>query len=104
AGTAAERAGGGSDGVPPSPRLESRKEKPSKTTPSLLRFWPVCLSSHWSRRSRPSTRIGLPFLKYWAMTSACRPKESTSTKVTSSFFSHASFFKLLFNERYIFFI
>src|SRR5437016_12072211 len=36
--------------------------------------------------------IGRPFLKYWAMTSAWRPNESTSTKVTSSLVSPASFF------------
>ena len=58
--------------------------------PSLLRFSPVFLSSHWSSLSRPSIRMGSPFLTYLLTTSETFPMKSTSTNVTSSFFSPLS--------------
>src|SRR5688572_7756404 len=72
---------------PPSPPPPSRPPtnwKFSITTVSLLRLPPPCLSSQESNLSRPSMKIGLPFWKYWLMTSACLPNEVTSTNVTSS--------------------
>ena len=62
----------------------------SATTRKRVRFWPVCLSSHVSICSRPSTKTGLPFFKYSLATSAVRPQRVTSTNVTSSRFSPLS--------------
>src|SRR5207247_11068300 len=56
----------------------------SPTTRSLLRFCPVCLSSHVSICRRPSIKTGRPFFKYSPAISARRAHRTTSTKVTSS--------------------
>jgi hypothetical protein len=56
----------------------------SRTTLSLLRFWPDVLSSHWSNFRRPSTNSGRPFEQYLAMTSPCLPQASMSTNAVSS--------------------
>ena len=47
----------------------------SPTTLSLLRFCPVCLSSQVSSCSRPSMKIGRPFLQYSPTISACAAPE-----------------------------
>src|SRR6266446_5792952 len=46
-----------------------------------------------------SIRSGLPFFKYCAIVSACLPKESISTKVTSSFVSPVSVRHVRFTAR-----
>src|ERR1700682_2198921 len=57
---------------------------------SLLRFWPLCLSSHVSNCRRPSIKTGRPFFKYSPAISARLAHKTTSTKVTSSRFSPLS--------------
>src|ERR1041385_429325 len=49
------------------------KENLSRSTRSLVCFAPVSSSTHVWRRKRPSTKRGLPFLRYLHRVSACCP-------------------------------
>src|SRR5208283_4474362 len=60
--------------APPPPR--ERNCTFSSTTFSLLRFWPLVLSSQESKRSRPSMNAGLPFWRYFETSSPCLPQAS----------------------------
>src|SRR5437870_3143284 len=51
----------------------------SPTTRSLVRFCPVCLSSHVSICRRPSMKTGRPFFRYSPAISARRAHSTTST-------------------------
>jgi hypothetical protein len=93
---AGEPGGGvrGAAGALDDSRFADSNWKFSITTASLLRFWPVCLSSHDSVCSRPETSSGSPFFTYCPIVSADLPKAVQSTNEQSSFCSPLSVFHL----------
>src|SRR5688572_23626076 len=91
-GRAPERTGA-SRRAPPSPPPPSapslrppRNCTVSATTSSLLRLSPSLVSQE-ENSSRPSTKTGRPFVRYWLQISPSRPHAVMSTKQTVSFFS-----------------